>query len=61
MFRNRVTVMAFLFIAVGVIIGLVISSNFDFFSKGYTEDKISKDAISLLTKINQATEEVANA
>ena len=58
--KRRITI-AILFIIVGVIIGLTISSNLNFFSQGYTEDKISKDAISLLTKINEATEEVANA
>jgi serine protease Do len=42
--------------------GLIISSNFNLFTKGYTEEtKISKDAIDLLTKINEATAEVAAA
>jgi serine protease Do len=61
MLRKRRIVIASLFIVIGVIIGLAISSNFNFLSQGYTEDKISKDAVDLLTKIDKATEEVANA
>lgn len=52
---------ASLFVVFGVIIGLMISSHFGFFSKGYTQETIPKDSIDLLTKINKATEDVVKA
>jgi len=61
-FSKRHVVIASLFIIMGVIIGLGISSSFNLFSKGYSEEaKISKEAIDLLTRINEATSEVASA
>jgi serine protease Do len=61
MLKKRRFILALFFVVVGVIIGLAIASNRNFFSKGYTEDKISKDAVDLLARINAATEEVVNA
>jgi serine protease Do len=62
MFKKRRIAIAASLIIMGVIMGLIISSNFNLFTKGYTEEtKISKDAIDLLTKINEATAEVAAA
>jgi hypothetical protein len=42
MFKKRRIAIASLFIVIGVIIGLAISSNFNFSSQGYTEDKMAK-------------------
>lgn len=51
-----------LLITIGLIIGLAISANLNIFNTGYTaETKISKDAVDLLTRINDATAEVAAA
>jgi serine protease Do len=59
--KNRI-VFGGLLILVGLIIGLAISANFNIFNTGYTtETKISKDTIDLLTRINDATAEVASA
>jgi len=57
--RDKRLWIAVVFVTVGVIVGLIISSSFNFFSKGYSETKISKEAIDLLTKIDDATSEVA--
>jgi serine protease Do len=54
-------VAASLFVVIGVIIGLMISSNFNFFSNGYTQETIPKESVDLLTKINKATEDVVKA
>lgn len=59
---KKVFISALLFITVGVIIGLVISSQLNIHSKGYSQDvTISKESIDILTKTNQALSEVANA
>jgi serine protease Do len=60
--NKRNMTLAFTFLIVGLIIGLGISSNFNFLTKGYTDEvKISKEAIDILTKTNQAMAEVAAA
>jgi len=60
--KKRNVILAVSFLIFGLIIGLVISSNFDFLSKGFTDEvKISKEAIDILTKTNQAMAEVAAA
>ncbi len=52
--RKRPLVIAAVFTIIGLIIGLGISSNFNFHSKGYTDDlKISEESIELLSKTNQ--------
>ncbi|HIJ59518.1 MAG TPA: DegQ family serine endoprotease [Nitrospirae bacterium] len=59
--RKAIT-LAVVFTIVGLIVGLTISSNFNIQSKAYTEDAIiSKEAIDILTKSNQALSEVAMA
>jgi serine protease Do len=58
---NRSVIAASLLILLGVIIGLIVSSNFNLFSQGYTEEAIPKESIDLLLKINKATEDVVNA
>lgn len=53
---------AAMFIVIGLIVGLVISSNSGFNLKAYSaEPKISKDAIDILTKTGQAMAEVVAA
>lgn len=54
---------AVLFMIVGIIVGLGISSSFDFFSTttGYSGTTVSVDAVDLLAKIDKATSEVAEA
>ena len=60
--RKKPLVIATLFTLVGLVIGLTISSHFDFVSKGHTQDlRISKEAIDILSKTNQAMSEVAEA
>ena len=60
--KKRYITIAGLFIVVGVILGLGISSSFNFFSQGYSQPPgISKDAIDLLSRIDEATAEVAAA
>jgi len=60
--RKNKVVLGGLLIAVGLIIGLAISSNLNLFNKGYTtETRISQEAVDLLTRINDATAEVAAA
>ena len=49
-------------IMVGLIIGLVISSNFNWHSKAFTQEtNLSKEAIDILTKTGQAMAEVTAA
>ncbi len=51
-----------IFTILGLVIGLTISSQFNFQSKGYSQDTlISKESIDILTKTNQALSEVAMA
>ena len=58
--RNRPLVTASIFTMVGIIFGLVISSGFNLYSKGYTEEtKISKESIETLSKMDSAVSEVA--
>jgi len=62
MFEKRRIAKGAILIVAGVVMGLIISSNFNLFTTGYTEEaKISKDAVDLLTRINEATAEVAGA
>ena len=63
MIRDRkILWIAILFVAAGIIIGLVISSSLNIFTNGYTQDiKISKDSLDILSKINSAVAEVAGA
>jgi serine protease Do len=62
MFEKRRIAKGAILIVAGVVMGLIISSNFNLFTPGYTEEaKISKDAVDLLTRINEATAEVAAA
>lgn len=60
--RKKPLVVAAVFTIVGLIIGLGISSKFNFFSDGYAKDiTISKEAVDILTKNNQAMVEVVAA
>ena len=60
--RKKQIILGGSLIAAGLIIGLVISSNLGFFNRGYTtETRISQEAVNLLTRINDATAEVAAA
>ena len=60
--RKKPLVIATLFTLVGLVIGLTISSHFNFLSKSYSQDiTISKEAIDILSKTNQAMSEVAEA
>ncbi|MFZ5998457.1 MAG: DegQ family serine endoprotease [Nitrospirota bacterium] len=60
--KKETLLIAATFIIVGLVFGLGISSHFGFQSKGYSEDvQISRDAIDLLTRTNQAMAEVAAA
>lgn len=59
--KKRTLLIAATFMLIGLIIGLVISSNFNFHSKAYTEEPISKEAIDILSKTGQAMAEVASA
>ncbi len=60
MILRKKLVTASLFTLFGIIFGLVISSSFDYHSKGYTgEAKISKEAIETLSKMDEAISEVA--
>lgn len=59
--QKRTLLIAATFTLIGLIIGLVISSNFNFHTKAYTEELISKEAIDILSKTGQAMTEVASA
>ncbi|MBI5234009.1 MAG: DegQ family serine endoprotease [Deltaproteobacteria bacterium] len=60
--RKKQVVPASMFIVVGLIMGLGISSNFNFQNTGFGQDaKISKETIGILTRTNQAMVEVAAA
>jgi Do/DeqQ family serine protease len=60
--RKKPLVIATLFTLVGLVIGLTISSHFNFLSKSYSQDiTISKEAIDILSKTNRAISEVAEA
>ena len=60
--QHKAWAIAVVFVVVGLIAGLVISSNFNFFTNGYTQEtKISKESIELLSRMNKAMSEVANA
>lgn len=58
--RKKPLVTVSLFTLIGIIFGLVISSGFNYHSKGYSaEAKISKEAIETLSKMDKAISEVA--
>lgn len=60
--KNKKILTALVFVLVGVIIGLGISSNLNLNTKAYTEEpKISKESIELLSKAGQAMAEVVAA
>jgi serine protease Do len=60
--RHKQIVLGSLLIIVGLIMGLIISSKLNIFNAGYSKDtRISQDSVDLLTKINDATAEVASA
>jgi serine protease Do len=60
--KSKRILLGSLFVLIGIIIGLAISSDLNIFNKGYsTESKISKESVDLLTRINDATAEVAAA
>lgn len=60
--RKKPMIIAAIFSIIGLIIGLGISSNFNFFSNGYAKNiTISKEAVDILTKNNQAMVEVVAA
>ena len=60
--QKKMLVVAAFFVTVGLVIGLAISSNLNFFTQGYTQEvKISKESIDILSKMNQAMSEVAAA
>ncbi|HPJ96144.1 MAG TPA: DegQ family serine endoprotease [Syntrophales bacterium] len=60
--RKKHVILGGLLITIGLIIGLVISANLNIFNTGYTtETRVSKDAVDLLSRINNATAEVAAA
>jgi len=60
--KKRIVALAAVLVITGIIIGLAISSNFNFQSDGYTSDvAISQEAIDILSKTNHAITEVAAA
>ena len=60
--KRKIVVLAIVLIITGIIIGLAISSNFNFQTHVYTSDvAISREAIDVLLKTNQAITEVAAA
>lgn len=59
--KKNILVYAAVFTVIGLIIGLGISSNFNFHTRGFSDDEnISKDSIEILSKLNQAITEVAS-
>jgi serine protease Do len=61
-FGRKPWIIATVFTLIGLIAGLGISSNFNFHTKGYTDDStVSKEAFEILDKTNQATAEVVAA
>jgi serine protease Do len=60
--RRKRIISGSLFVLIGIIIGLAISSDLNIFKNGFsTENRISQESIDLLTRINDATAEVAAA
>jgi serine protease Do len=60
--KKRIFALGAIFILIGLILGLGISANLNFHTQGYTEEpKISKEAIDILSKTNQAMAEVTAA
>ncbi|MDD5711457.1 MAG: DegQ family serine endoprotease [Smithellaceae bacterium] len=59
MSKPKIAALVVTVLFIGLIIGLVVSSNLDLSSRGHTE--ISKDSIELLSRIDAATAEVAAA
>lgn len=61
-FKKRKLIFATVFVIIGLILGLGLSANFNLHTQGYTEEpKISKEAIDILSKTNQAMSEVTAA
>ena len=61
-YHRRLIPLAILFIGIGLAIGLAISSNPNYFTRGYTKEvEISKESIDVLTKINIAMSEISTA
>ena len=59
--KAQVIGIAAVFAVFGIIIGIALTLNLDIHTKAYTEDrKVSKEAIELLTRINDAVSEVAS-
>ncbi|MFQ3573314.1 MAG: Do family serine endopeptidase, partial [Thermodesulfovibrionales bacterium] len=59
---KKVLVSAVLFISIGIIVGLILSSQLNIHSKGFSQDiTISKESVDILTRTNQALAEVASA
>ncbi|MEW6053035.1 MAG: Do family serine endopeptidase [Nitrospirota bacterium] len=57
--RKRPLIIAAVFAVFGIIVGLVMSSNFGFHVKGYTDDsKITEKSVQLLSRTNQAMAEL---
>lgn len=62
MTKKKAAHIAILFTIIGLIIGLGVSSQFNINNIGYSQDvKISREAVDLLSKTNQAMSEVAGA
>lgn len=59
--KKRTLLIAATFTLIGLIIGLVISSNFNPHTNAYAEETISKEAIDILSKTGQAMAEVTAA
>jgi S1-C subfamily serine protease len=60
--KKRVMIYGATLVLVGIIIGLGMSSNLNWLPKAYTEEaSISKEAIDILSKTNQAMAEVVAA
>jgi len=62
MLRRKPFVVAGVFTLIGVIVGLGVSSHFNFQTKGYTGERgVSQEAIDILSKTNEAVSEVVAA
>ena len=62
MLKKRSLIYGATLVIIGLIIGLVISSNFNWYSRAFTDDtNISKESIDILSKTGQAMAEVAAA
>lgn len=60
--KGRILVFAGTLIVMGIVIGLVLSSSFDFQKRGYSQDyKVPEDAVQLMSKIGQAMAAISDA